>query len=229
MMDDLEEREFKDALYREFSRIGKALSSGGRLEMLDVLAQGEHTVAEIAAATGLTEANASQHLQTLRQARLVEGRKEGKYVYYRLADERVFRLWRALRDVGEHQLAEIDRLVNDYRRSREELEPIGMDELLRRMQQGDAKAIDVRPEEEYRDGHIAGARSIPVEELEARAEELPSDTEVIAYCRGPYCLLSDEAVETLRKHGISARRLEKGFPDWKAEGYPVEASIRRIS
>ncbi len=217
-----EERRFKDALYEEFARIGKALSNGGRLEMLDVLAQGEHTVAELAASTGLTEANASQHLQTLRQARLVEGRKEGKYVYYRLADERVYQLWRALRDVGEHQLAEIDRLVDDYRRSREELEPIGMEELLERMRQGEAKAIDVRPEEEYRDGHIAGARSIPVEELEARAEELPSDTEVVAYCRGPYCLLSDEAVETLREHGISARRLEEGFPDWKAEGYPVE-------
>lgn len=217
-----EERRFKDALYEEFARIGKALSSGGRLEMLDVLVQGEHTVAELAAAAGLTEANASQHLQTLRQARLVKGRKEGKYVYYRLADERVFRLWRALREVGEHQLAEIDRLVDDYRRSREELEPIGMDELLERMRQGEATAIDVRPEEEYRDGHIADARSIPVEELEARAEDLPADTEVVAYCRGPYCLLSDEAVETLREHGIAARRLKEGFPDWKAEGYPVE-------
>lgn len=222
MMDSSEERRFKDALYKEFSRIGKALSSAGRLEMLDVLAQGEHTVAELADSTGLTEANTSQHLQTLRQARLVEGRRSGKYVYYRLADERVFRLWRALRDVGEHQLAEVDRLVEDYRRSRDELEPIGMDELLERMRHGKTAAIDVRPEEEYREGHIAGARSIPVEELEARAEELPPDTEVVAYCRGPYCLLSDEAVETLREHGISARRLDEGFPDWQAEGYPVE-------
>lgn len=217
-----EERRFKDALYEEFARIGKALSNGGRLEMLDVLAQGEHTVAELAASTGLTEANASQHLQTLRQARLVEKRKEGKYVYYRLADERVFRLWRALREVGERQLAEIDRLIEVYRREPDRLETIGMDELLKRMRHGKTEAIDVRPEEEYREGHIAGARSIPVEELEARAEELPSDTEVVAYCRGPYCLLSDEAVETLREHGISARRLEEGFPDWKAEGYPVE-------
>lgn len=217
-----EERRFKDALYGEFARIGKALASGRRLEMLDVLAQGEHTVAELASATGLSEANTSQHLQTLRQARLVEGRKEGKYVYYRLADDRVFQLWRALRDVGERQLAEIDRLVDDYRQSREELEPIGMDELLERMRQGEAKAIDVRPEEEYREGHIADARSIPIEELQARAEELPSDAEVVAYCRGPYCLLSDEAVETLRERGISARRLKEGFPDWRAEGYPVE-------
>lgn len=222
MMNRSEERRFKDALYEEFARLGKALSNAGRLEMLDVLAQGEHTVAEVAAATGLSEANASQHLQTLRQARLVEGRRAGKYVYYSLADERVYRLWRALRDVGEHQLAEVDRLVEDYRRSRDELEPVGMDELLERMKQGETEAIDVRPNEEYREGHIAGARSIPIEELEARADELPTDTEVVAYCRGPYCLLSDEAVETLREHGISARRLDEGFPDWKAEGYPVE-------
>lgn len=222
MMDDSEERRFKDALYEEFSRIGKALSSGRRLEMIDILARGEHTVAEVAASTGVSEANASQHLQTLRQARLVEGRKDGKYVYYSLADERVFRLWQALREVGESQLAEIDRLVNDYRRSREELEPVEMEELLERMRRGETEAIDVRPEEEYREGHIAGARSIPLEELEARAEELPADTEVVAYCRGPYCLLSDEAVETLQEHGIKARRLGEGFPDWEAEGYPVE-------
>jgi len=221
-MDSSDERHFKDALYDEFSRIGKALSSGRRLEMLDVLARGEHTVAEVASATGVSEANASSHLQTLRRARLVEGRKEGKYVYYSLADERVFRLWRALREVGEQQLAEVDRIVDEYRRSSDDLEPVGMEELLERMRNGEAEAIDVRPEEEYRRGHIAGARSVPVDELAARAEELPSDVEVVAYCRGPYCVLSDEAVETLREHGIRARRLEEGYPDWKAEGLPVE-------
>ena len=221
-MDSSDERCFKDALYDEFSRIGKALSSGRRLEMLDVLARGEHTVAEVASATGVSEANASQHLQTLRRARLVEGRKEGKYVYYSLADERVFRLWRALREVGEQQLAEVDRIVDEYRRSSDDLEPVGMEELLERMRKGEAEAIDVRPEEEYREGHIAGARSVPVDELAARAGELPSDVEVVAYCRGPYCVLSDEAVETLREHGIEARRLEEGYPDWRAEGYPVD-------
>jgi len=224
MMGSLDERCFKDALYDEFSRIGKALSSGRRLEMLDVLARGEHTVAEVASATGVSEANASQHLQTLRQARLVEGRKEGKYVYYSLADERVFRLWRALREVGEQQLAEVDRIVDEYRRSSDDLEPVGMEELLERMRNGEAEAIDVRPEEEYREGHIAGARSVPVDELAARAEELPSDVEVVAYCRGPYCVLSDEAVDTLREHGIKARRLEEGYPDWRAEGYPVSTT-----
>lgn len=224
-MEDLDERRFKNALYDELARLGKALSSGRRLEILDTLVQGEHSVGEVAEATRLTPANASQHLQTLRQARLVESRKDGKHVCYRLADDRVFRLWRALREVGEQQLAEIDRLVDEYRRSREELEPVGMEELLDRMRRGEAEAIDVRPEEEYREGHIAGARSVPVEELEERAEELPSDVEVVAYCRGPYCLLSDEAVETLRKHSIEARRLEEGFPDWKAEGYPTERSL----
>ena len=221
-MDRLAERRFKEALYEEFARIGKALSSSRRLEILDTLAQGEHSVAEVAEATGLTPANASQHLQTLRQARLIESRKDGKHVHYRLADERVFRLWRALREVGEQQLAEIDRLVDEYRRSREELEPVGMEELLHRMRRGEAEAIDVRPEEEYRKGHIAGARSVPLDVLEERAEELPSDVEIVAYCRGPYCFLSGEAVKTLRAHGIEARRLEEGFPDWRAEGLPVE-------
>jgi rhodanese-related sulfurtransferase len=222
MMKQSAERRFKEALYDEFARIGKALSSSRRLEILDTLAQGEHSVGEVAEATGLTPANASQHLQTLRQARLVASRKDGKQVCYRLSDERVFRLWRALREVGEQQLAEVDRLVDEYRRSREELEPVGMDELLDRMRRGEAEAIDVRPEEEYCEGHIAGARSVPLETLKERAEELPSDVEVVAYCRGPYCLLSDEAVETLREHGIEARRLEEGFPDWRAEGFPVE-------
>lgn len=222
-MDRLEDRCLKNALYDEFARLGKALSSGRRLEMLDALAQGEHTVAELAAATGLTEANASQHLQTLRQTRLVDRRKEGKYVYYRLADEHVYRLWRALREVGEQQLAEIDRIVDEYRRSRDDPEPVGMEELLERMDRGEAEAIDVRPEAEYHEGHIAGARSVPLEELKERAEELPSDVEVVAYCRGPYCVLSDKAVERLREHGIEARRLDEGFPDWKAEGLPVES------
>ncbi|MCS3665667.1 rhodanese-related sulfurtransferase [Salinibacter ruber] len=221
-MEESKERQFKDALYREFARIGKTLSSGRRLEMIDVLVCGEQTVSELASATGLTRANTSQHLRTLKQARLVEGRKDGKQVYYSLADERVYGLWRALREVGEQQLAEIDRIVDEHMRSREDLEPVGMDELLERMQEGEAEAIDVRPKEEYRNGHIAGARSVPVEELATRADDLPSEVEVVAYCRGPFCILSDRAVEILRDVGIEARRLEEGYPDWKAEGYPIE-------
>ncbi|MEF8797054.1 MAG: metalloregulator ArsR/SmtB family transcription factor [Salinivenus sp.] len=224
MMVEPDERSFKEALYDEFARLGKALSSGRRLHILDMLAQGERTVAELAEATGLTPANASQHLQKLQRTRLVDRRKDGKYVYYRLAGENVYRLCRALREVGEQQLAEIDRIADEYRRSREDFAPVDMEELLSRMREGEAEAIDVRPAEEYREGHIAGARSVPLEELEARAEELPSDVEVVAYCRGPYCLLSDKAVKRLREQGIEARRLNEGFPDWAAEGYPVEAS-----
>ena len=222
-MEEGAKRRFKDTLFDQFARIGKALSNGGRLELIDLLAQGERTVAELAELTAMSVANASQHLQVLRQARLVETRKEGRYVVYRLADERVFRLWQAMREVGEARLADIERLVSDYVEGREALRPIGMDELLVRMQAGGIEVLDVRPAEEYRAGHIAGARSVPLEELEARLDDLPSEVEVVAYCRGPYCVFADEAVERLRERGRRARRLDLGFPDWKAAGLPVEA------
>lgn len=217
-------RQFKDAVYQQFSRVGKALANEHRLELLDVLAQGARTVEELATETALTVANASQHLQVMRRARLVERQKEGTYVYYRLADERVFRLWQVLREVGEARLAEVNQIVEEYRGRREELEPMSMDELFERLQRGNVVVLDVRPEGEYREGHIAGARSVPVGELERRLEELPSDTEVVAYCRGPYCVFADEAVEKLRERGIKARRLEVGFPDWRAAHLPVEMS-----
>ncbi len=223
-MDISDKRRFKEAVYAQFARIGKALSSGPRLELLDVLAQGERTVAELADLTGLSVANASQHLQVLRRARLVDTRKEGTYVHYRLTDERVFRLWQLLRALGEDRLAEIDRIVSDYRRERRALEAVDADELRARMQAGTVEVIDVRPVEEYRAGHIAGARSMPLDELEARMDELPSDVEIVAYCRGPYCVFADEAVERLRTRGFAARRLDVGFPDWKAAELPVETT-----
>ncbi|WP_273846172.1 ArsR/SmtB family transcription factor [Rubrobacter calidifluminis] len=227
-MNRREHREFKDLLYEQFARVGKALASPRRLEMIDLLAQGERTVEEIARQMELPVANVSQHLQVLRRARLVEARREGLYVRYRLADGRVFELWRMLREIGEERLAEIDRLVGDYLEDRASLEEVSAEELREMMRGGEVVVLDVRPEEEYRAGHIAGARSLPVEELEERLErclrDLPPDRRIVAYCRGPYCVFSDEAVEMLRERGYSAVRLAEGFPEWRAAGFPVETS-----
>lgn len=219
------ERRFKDDIYQQFSRVGKALANRHRLKLLDILAQGERTVEELSTLTAMTVGNTSQHLQVLRRARLVDRRKEGLYVYYRLADERVFRLWQVLREVGEARLAEVQRIMEAYRDHREVLEPVGMKELFERMQAGEVVVLDVRPREEYRAGHIAGARSVPLDELESRLDDLPSDVEVVAYCRGPYCVIADEAVEHLQEHGYRARRLDTGFPDWKAADLPVESTV----
>lgn len=215
-------REFKDQLYAQFARIGKALASPQRLELLDLLAQGERTVEDLARESALTIANASQHLHVLHGARLVDSRKEGLYVYYRLADPTVYMLWRTLRDVGERQLAEIDRLVEAYMRHPEHLEPLSRDDLVRRLAEGDAILLDVRPMLEYQQGHITGARSIPIEQMEARLSELDPGQEVVAYCRGPYCVFADEAVSVLRARGFTARRYAEGYPEWAAAGLPVE-------
>ncbi len=215
-------REFKDQLYAEFARIGKALASPQRLELLDLLAQGERTVEDLAGEAALSIANASQHLHVLREARLVDSRKVGLYVYYRLADPAVYTLWRALRDVGERQLAEIDRLVETYMRNPEHLEPLSRDDLVRRLEDGDTILLDVRPALEYQQGHITGARSIPVEQMSARLDELNPDQEVVAYCRGPYCVFADEAVALLHSRGYTARRYAEGYPEWAAAGLPIE-------
>ncbi len=218
----MEHREFKDQLYAQFARLGKALASPQRLELLDLLAQGERPVEDLAREAALSVANASQHLRVLRQARLVDARKDGLYVYYRLADPAVFELWRALRHVGERQLAEVDRLVDTYMRHPEQLEPISREGLQRRLADGATVVVDVRPALEYHQGHIAGARSIPVEELEQRLQELEPHREIVAYCRGPYCLFADEAVALLQARGFSAVRYREGYPDWAAAGLPIE-------
>jgi DNA-binding transcriptional ArsR family regulator len=217
-------REFKIRLYAEFARVGKALASPQRLELLDVLAQGERTVEQLAQETALSIANASQHLHVLRHARLVNTRKEGLYVYYRLADPSVFDLWKALRAVGEQQLAEVDRLVTLYMQHPEHLEPLSQEELRTRLATDEVMVLDVRPLVEYQQGHIAGARSIPITELEFRLAELSPHQEIVAYCRGPYCLFADEAVSLLRTHGYRARRLQEGFPEWRAARFPVETA-----
>jgi len=215
-------REFKDALFGEFARIGKALANPHRLEFLDLLAQREWSVEELAAETNLSMANASQHLQVLRAAQLVSVRRKGLYAYYRLSDERAYRLWQAIRDLGEAQLAEIERVVRTFLGNRNEFEPIDALSLLHRIADENLIVLDVRPEPEYRAGHLPGARSVPIDELQARLGELPPGREIVAYCRGPYCVFADEAVQLLRERGFQARRFTHGFPDWQVAGLPTE-------
>ena len=215
-------RAFKDRLYAEFATLGKALASAHRLELLDLLGQGERSVDELAAEAGLSLANASAHLQVLRQARLVDADKRGLNVVYRLAAPEVFQLWRTLRDLGTARLAEVDRLVETYLTDRASLTAVDIAELRRLVEDGTVTPLDVRPVLEYRQGHIPNARSIPVAELERRLQELPRDREVVAYCRGPYCVYADEAAQLLQEHGFRVRRLEEGFPEWRAAGLPVE-------
>jgi rhodanese-related sulfurtransferase len=223
-MNSLTHREFKDRLFEQFARIGKALASPKRLEILDLLAQGERAVEEIARETAMPVASASQHLQVLKGARMVESRREGLYAYYRLADEAVFRTWQAVRALGETRLSEIDRVVETFLENRDALEAVGAAALMERLSDGNVVVLDVRPEEEYRAGHIPGALSVPVDALEAALQALPKDKEIVAYCRGPYCVFSDEAVTLLRSRGYQARRLAEGLPDWRAKGLPVETA-----
>lgn len=217
-------RALKSQLYAQFARLGKSLASPARLELLDLLAQGERPVEGLAHEAHLSVANASAHLQVLAGARLVAQRKAGSHVYYRLADPSVYSLWAALRDTATAQLAEIDRLVEAYLTDRQTLEPLSREELLHRLGDGETIVLDVRPVLEYRQGHITGARSVPVEELEQRLGELDPHHEVVAYCRGPYCVFADEAVALLRARGRRASRYAEGYPEWAAAGFPVERS-----
>jgi rhodanese-related sulfurtransferase/DNA-binding MarR family transcriptional regulator len=217
-------RDFKDRLYGEFARIGKTLASAHRLEILEVLAQGERTVESLATETGLSIANASRHLQQLRQAQLVLARREGLFVHYRLAGPEVVSLMLAVRQAAEQHLAEVDRVVHDYLGDRDGFEPVTPDELSRRMTNGEVVVLDVRPEQEYASGHISGARSIPVADLSARLAELPREKEYVAYCRGPYCVYADEAVAVLRANGLKAKRLTEGYPEWWLSGRPVRTA-----
>jgi rhodanese-related sulfurtransferase/DNA-binding transcriptional ArsR family regulator len=217
------ERRFKEQIYDLVARIGQAVDSPRRLEILEVLAQGPRTVDSIAKEAALSMANASRHLQVLRHAGVVETRKRGNFVEYRLADPEVVELLRLLRVIAERRLAEVDRLVKEYLGDRDRLEAVRRDELLQRARAGSVVVLDVRPREEFLAGHIAGAVSIPVGELSRRLREIPASKEVVAYCRGPYCLMAFEAVKTLRGKGRRARRLVEGFPEWRAAGLPVQA------
>jgi rhodanese-related sulfurtransferase/predicted transcriptional regulator len=214
---------FKQDVHAQLARVGMALSNGNRLELLECIAQGSRSVDELAAQTRLSVANASKHLQELRRAGLVRARKEGLRVYYELAGPDVVSLIAALGLVAETRLAEMAQLVRTYITARDDLEPIAAAELLQRSKLGLVTVLDVRPPKEFAAGHLPGAINVPVEDLGKRARKLPKGREVIAYCRGPYCLLSVDAVAMLRSKGFKARRLEDGFPEWKASGLPVEA------
>jgi rhodanese-related sulfurtransferase len=216
-------RAFKDSLYAEFATLGKALANPHRLELLDLLAQGGRSVEDLAREAALSLANASAHLQVLRRARLVEAEKRGLNVVYRLAAPEVYQLWQTLRDVGSMRLAEVDRLVENYLTDRNALEAVDKEELLHLLTEEAVTVIDVRPGVEYEQGHIPTARSVPVKKLKQQLAELPRDLEIVAYCRGPYCVFSDEAVRLLLDNGFRARRLSEGFPEWHAAGYPVAA------
>lgn len=215
-------RQFKDAIYEQFSRIGKAVSSPKRLEMLDLLCQGEKTVETLSKETGLTLANTSQHLQTLRAARLVDAEKEGLYVKYRLADGMVCEFFRTMRVLAENLLAEVDMIKRRFLEGRAGMEPVNRNDLLKRVIEGGVTVLDVRPADEYRTGHIPGALSVPLGHLKNLLSRLPKDQEIVAYCRGPYCVLAIQAVEMLREQGFEAIRLEDGIQDWRAMGLPVE-------
>ena len=218
-------REFKDRLYGQFARIGKAISNPHRLEILELLAQSERTVDSLATETGLSLANTSQHLQALRQAALVDSRKDGLFVHYRLAGAEVFELSKVLRTVAEQRLAELERLVRDHFGERDDAEAVPMAELLKRARSRQAVILDTRPAGEYLAGHIAGAISVPVGELKQRLQRLSKGKEYVAYCRGPYCVYADRAVELLRANGRRARRMRDGFPEWRAAGLPVATGI----
>ncbi len=215
-------RAFKDRLYAEFARIGKAVANPHRLELLEVLAQGERTVESLAGETGLSVANTSRHLQQLRQAQLVATRREGLFIHYRVTGPEAVALIVALRHTAEQHLAEVDRVVHDFFGEREGFEPVTPEELSRRMSSGEVVLLDVRPEQEYLSGHIAGAVSMPAADIDGRIDELPGDGEYVAYCRGPYCVYSDDAVAVLRAHGRSAARLSEGYPEWWLSGRPVQ-------
>lgn len=223
------QRTIKKLLYEQFSRIGKGVSSPQRLELLDLLCQGEMTVETLAEQSGLTVKNTSAHLRVLREARLVETRKRAQYVYYRLADDEVCSFFLALRRLAEKRLAEVREVAREYFGGAERTTPVDRERLLARVRSGEVTVLDVRPKSEFRAGHIPGARSVPLDELRLTLRSIPMDQEIVAYCRGPYCVLSLEAVALLQAEGFSAVRLEDGVADWKAAGFPIERERRTAS
>jgi rhodanese-related sulfurtransferase/DNA-binding MarR family transcriptional regulator len=221
----MNKRQFKDKVYNELARITKSMANPHRMEIIELLAQGEVSVEQIAQQTNLPIANASQHLQILKQAQLVEVSRHGNFIFYRLSSNNVFKAWKALRDLGVERISAIEHVVSEFRKARFDLESVTIDQLIKKIDSGKVTVLDVRPESEYRQGHIANALSIPIDELSKRLKELPKRTEIVAYCRGPFCVYADEAVAMLNEAGFKAKRLSEGFPDWKSQELPVEVSM----
>ena len=221
----MNKREFKDKVYSELARITKSMANPHRLEIIELLAQGEFSVEQIAGQTNLSIANASQHLQVLKVAQLVEINRQGNFIYYRLSNSNVFKAWKALRELGVERIAAIEKVVREFRKSKFDFETVTINGLIEKLESGKVTILDVRPESEFRQGHIANAISIPFDELSKRLKELPKRTEIIAYCRGPFCVYADEAVNILTKAGYKATRLEEGFPDWKLQDLPIEVTV----
>jgi rhodanese-related sulfurtransferase/predicted transcriptional regulator len=215
------DREAKDALFDALSSVGKALGNGHRAEIVDVLAQGERSVEDLAVEIGQSVANTSHHLRSLARAGILTTRRDGTRVFYRLASDRVSELWAAMRDVAAAHVADIDQLARAYLGEPDGVEKITRDELARRLRAGDLIVLDVRPAAEYEAGHVRGARSVPVAELRRHLRELPRDADIVAYCRGPYCVYANEVVKQLSTRGYRARRLEDGYPEWERDGLPV--------
>lgn len=225
----MNKREFKDKVYSELAKVTKAIGNPRRMEIIDLLAQGPFSVEKIAEQTGISIANASQHLQVLKGARLVEIDRRGNFIYYHLSNEQVFHAWRSLRELGFTQNAEVEKLIQDFCHSRHQLEPVSMEDLLKKLENQEVLVIDVRSGEEFDRGHIHRAISIPVEELTSKLEGLSKEKEIIAYCRGPLCVYADEAVSLLRENGFKANRLKEGFPDWVSMGFPTEVNVAKTT
>lgn len=213
---------FKHDIFTQFALVGKAMSNANRLELLEFLAQGERNVDDLAEVSGLTVGNTSQHLKQLRQAGLVQSRKQGLKVYYSLSGDDVIKLLKNMREVAEKHIVAVQHLVNSYLSVKDDLEPLPRSELLQRVKDDLVTVLDVRPEEEFNSGHVAGAINVPLNKLEAYLDSLEAEQEIVAYCRGPHCVLAFDAVARARKKGLKARRLEDGFPEWKSAGFPVE-------
>jgi len=217
----MEKREFKERVYTVLAKLVKAMANPHRLEIIDLLGQGQRSVEDIAKETGMSVANASQHLQVLKQSNLVQIKRDGNFIYYRLAHDNVYKSWKDLREIGIESLAEVEKIVRDFRAQKNSLEGIQIDDLISRIKSSNIMLLDVRPEKEFNAGHIPHAINIPIDQLAKRIGELKKTKQYIAYCRGPFCVFADEAVQLLAKKGFSAKRLDEGFPDWKIKGLPV--------